>query len=243
MASPALARALAADSSASRPDSLPRLPGFTIVRVPAGGDPLEARDSSARRPAAARPAKDGASAPGQRIFLFAGLGFPLAPSSFTRQWDPGGAFGAGMDLLLEPRFGVRLRGEWAQLPFDGRRFLKQVNRYGTGAIVEGGAASVVLVAALLRFQTRATWPGFAIEGGPGAGMFRSADALFYDPVTAQLFENPGDQRYGGGASAGVGVQFLRRDGSGLFADLHWSALYTGGRPVQYIPFAVGVIFP
>ncbi len=240
-AAPVDSSATRADTSATATDSTGhRVPPITIVRLPLGTTPLDRPDSAA---ATRPPGKERRKGPEQRFFVLGGFGFPLAPPALTSQWNAGGNFGAGMEFLLEPRFSVRIRADWTQLPFDERHFLKRIGLYGTGAAVEGGGASLVQLAAMLKLHTRGEWPRFFIEAGPGLGLVRSGDALLYDPVTATLFENQGEDEFRGAASAGGGVELLRRDGSGLFVDLHWNSIFTKGRTTQSMPFTVGILFP
>jgi hypothetical protein len=212
----------------------------SVVRVPVGSTPLDKVDSTSAPPPRRR---DGLPIPETRIALLGGLGFPVAPAALTRGWNVGGQFGAAMDFGLERHFAVRTRADWAQLPFDERHFLKSIGLYGTGAAVEGGDASLVMLSVMPRIHTAGRAPRWYVEAGPGVGMVRWGDALLYDPVTAELYENPSDQEFSGGMSAGFGVEFLRRDGSGFFVDLHWDAIFTKGGATQSIPLAVGFLFP
>lgn len=212
----------------------------SVVRVPVGSTPLDEADTTAARPPARR---RGSSSPDTRIALLLGLGFPVAPSELAKGWNPGGQFGAAMDFGHRPHFLMRLRGDWVQLPFDERHFLRSVGLYGTGAAVEGGDASLVMLSATPRFHTLGRRPRWYVEAGPGFGMMRWGDALLYDPVNAELYENPSDEEFRGGLTAGIGFEILRRDGSGLFMDLHWNALFTRDHLTQYIPLSIGLLFP
>jgi hypothetical protein len=228
------------DPSAIHLDSLPPLRPYSIVRVPSGADPTRPPDSTVAPPAKR---KDGLPVPGQRYFIHLGFGFPLAPAALTQQWNTGGAFGAGLDLVFEKRFALRLRGDWAQLPFNSRTFLKRIGLYGTGAVVEGGAASLVTLASMARVHGGGEGVHWALEGGPSVGMMRTGDALLFDPVTSTLYESRGDEEFAGGISAGAGLEFVRHDGSGLFLDLHWNGIFTQGKATQFIPFTIGIVFP
>jgi hypothetical protein len=173
----------------------------------------------------------------------AGITFPLAPPYLTNGWNPGGAFSGGLQFLLEPRLSVLFSGEWSVLPFDKRRFLRNVQRYGTGLEVEGGGANLVLAAIVARFNTRGEWPRVYVGAGPGLGMVRYSEALLFDPITAEVYAAEGETIFKGGMTAGAGVEFVRKDGSGVFIDLHWSAIFTRDDAVEYVPLRVGLVFP
>jgi hypothetical protein len=223
-----------ADSGAGRADSTRRLIPAT-VRVPPGVRP--GVDAPAPAPA---PAEGG---PETRILLMGGIAFPAAPPSLTRQTNPGGVLGAGMQFLLEPWMSVAFRGEWNILPFDQREFLRSVNLYGTGAQVEGGSTNIAIVSVAGQLHTRSPWPRFYADVGPGYAMVRHSDALIFDPVNAEVFLNEGETLFKGAMSTGAGVEFVRADGSGLFVELRWTAVFTGDGTLQLIPFRVGVVFP
>lgn len=247
-----LARHARADSLArfylAYPESLPRRSHAestrlreTIVRVPAGtpppppGAPGPGADTTA--------ATSRAGGPEQRIFLVGGIAFPLAPPDLSSGWNPGAALGGGLEFLLEPRFGVRLGAEWSALPFDERRYLRSQGLYGSGQTIDGGATNLVMASLALKFHTRSTWPRFYASAGPGFGMLRVSEALLYDPAGLTVARAEGETRFKGGMTAGAGVEFLRADGSGMFLDLHWNALFTSGEATQYMPLRIGLVFP
>lgn len=220
----------------------PRSDSTPHVRVPRGADPTKTTPVVAVKPPTHT--KEGMPVPGQRFFLLTGLGVP-ADARLARGWNVGGMFGGGLDLTYVKRFSLRLRAEWAQLPIDEYRILKNLNLYGIGLRVEGGPASLVSFSLLPRWQTTGSWPRWFAEAGPSLGMARVADAFIYDPFYGQfLYESPGQTSFAAGMSAGSGIELLRRDGSGVFLDVHWNALFTQrGGTKQYVPITVGIIFP
>ncbi len=220
----------------------PRSDPTPHVRVPRGADPTKTPPVVTVKPPTHT--KEGMPVPGQRFFLLTGLGVPADPL-LARGWNVGGMFGGGLDLTYVKRFSLRLRGEWAQLPIDEYRILKSLNLYGIGLHVEGGPASLVSFSLLPRWQTTGRWPRWFAEAGPSLGMVRVADAFIYDPFYGQfLYESAGRTSFAAGASAGTGIEMLRRDGSGVFFDVHWNALFPQrGGTKQYVPITVGIIFP
>ena len=94
----------------------------------------------------------------ESISFEGGTAYPYKPDSFHDYWNSGTSFGANAAVPLYSRLDLVLTIDYTALSFDPGRFFKKLKLDGNTITLNGGATSVVIISANLRFLM--PWSGF-----------------------------------------------------------------------------------
>lgn len=181
--------------------------------------------------------------------LEGGVSWMQSPSVVSDRYKPGLAIGGGLTAKAGSRLRVSARLAYLDLPNGAHGYFGgyytangQVYTHADANFdaFRGGRALDGLAVAAVR-----PWRQLWLEAGGGGGYFGSGgydNLRFFDGVTNELVEVPGQSGWGPAWTAGLSYDFTVRKRDRLYVSARWTRLECGGYSLDFVPLAMGYRF-
>lgn len=180
--------------------------------------------------------------------LEAGVSWMQSPREVSDRYNAGIAFGGGLVAKAAPRLRFAVRLAYLDLPNGANGYLGSYSTSNGQVVVapganydaiSGGHAIEGLASAGLR-----AWRDLWLEGGGGYGYFASGygSLRFYDGVTGEPVDVPGQSGWGAAWTAGLRYDFTVRRRERLFVSAGWTRMEREGLALDFVPLSIGYRF-
>jgi len=182
------------------------------------------------------------SANGYRYLFNAGVSYPLAPTTFNKNWKIGFNLGVGFERKLAGPWYGQVYFDYNNFEIEDEQYTKWAGYFEPGLSVDGGTASVLSLSAnLKRMFTRAR-SGEApyIIGGIGLYRFTVADGFFATRDTTINIISSSQNSVALNFGAGIDVRIGNR--TSFYLEGRYFVGFTSNEVTQHVPLRVGIIF-
>jgi opacity protein-like surface antigen len=174
------------------------------------------------------------------IYLNSGVSIPSAPEEFTEYWSTGFNAGGGVGYKFSNMVIGVAYFDYNSFTFDEDEFLQDIGAGGTGAQIEGGAASLISfqgnVKLYLVQNIRSVFP--YLRAGFGFMNLSTDDVSVFFAGVRNSYE--GDSESAFAVNFGAGLDVSLSPTIKLFFEGGYNLAFTENESTGYIPVKAGV---